>query len=199
MLKTIVALAALFAAAAAFPQNTLSPASQQVQLLGPQLVAFTGSAGNFESLVTGLTGGTPVTLTTIGADGFIQIVTFVPGSVLSPLDTARNLETARQNLIARGVAVPTAQQLAISLMGGTLVSAPGSSVAVQGVLQTALLTSTSPLTNTSNTPGFVTGTSNTPSAGTTITPVPAVTSASEVARPAPPSARGSASSGGTTT
>ena len=295
MLKTIVALAALFAAAAAFSQNTLSPASQQVQLLGPQLVAFTGSAGNFDSLVTGLTGGTPVTLTTIGADGFIQIVTFVPGSVLSPLDTARNLETARQNLIARGVAVslmggtlvtpsgstalagvltgtalpnsiqvrnelagtalltgttaglglsstnlqalrtalstgspvtltsttstgatqtmtftptprplsafeanqalqlattllaqqgilnPTPDQVRVALLGGTLLSATGTSVAVQGVLQTALITSTSPLINTSNTPGFVTGTSNTPSAGTTITPVPAVTSASEVA------------------
>src|SRR5919106_1255226 len=84
MLRIIAAAAALFAAGAAYSQTTvLSPASQQVQLLGPQLVAFSGSTGNFDSLVTGLTSGAPVTLTTVGTDGFIQIVTFVPGSPLT--------------------------------------------------------------------------------------------------------------------
>ena len=142
MLRTIAAAAALLVAGAAYSQTTtFSPASQQVQLLGPQLVAFAGSAGNFDSLVTGLTSGTPVTLTTLGADGVVQIVTFVPTAVLTPLDAARNLETARQNLIARGIATPSAQQLGVALVGGTLVT-PTGRTALAGVLTgTALPTS----------------------------------------------------------
>jgi hypothetical protein len=127
MLKPFAALAALMLSAAAFAQTTtISPNSQQVQLLAPQLVAFAGSAGNFDSLVNGLTVGTPITLTTVSSDGFIQVVTFMPGITMSTADTARALETARQNLIVRGVAAPTAQQLAIALMGGSLTTAAGS-------------------------------------------------------------------------
>jgi hypothetical protein len=138
MLKSLAALLALTLSAVASAQSTtttttVSPGSQQVQLLAPQLVAFSGSIGNFDSLVTGLTQGTPVTLTTIGADGVIQIVTFVPGSPLPAADVARSLETARQNLIARGIAVPTAQQLAVALMGGTLAT-PVGNTSLAGVL-----------------------------------------------------------------
>jgi hypothetical protein len=133
MLRSMAALAALALSAAAFAQTTVSPAAQQVQLLAPQLVAFSGSSGNFESLVTGLTAGAPVTLVTVGADGSLQIVNFVPGTALSAADAARLLETARQSLISRGVAIPTAQQLAASLMGGTITTASGSS-AITGVL-----------------------------------------------------------------
>jgi hypothetical protein len=60
-------------------------------------------------------------------------VTFMPGTTLSAADAARQLESARQNLIVRGVATPTAQQLAVTLLGGTLTTVSGSS-AVTGVL-----------------------------------------------------------------
>jgi hypothetical protein len=134
MFRQIAAIAALSFSAAAFTQTTvISPASQQVQLLAPQLVAFAGSTGNFDSLVSGLTQGTPVTLTTVGADGLVQIVTFMPGATLSAPDVARQLETARQNLIVRGVATPSAQQLAVALLGGTLTTASGSTP-ITGVL-----------------------------------------------------------------
>jgi hypothetical protein len=138
MLKPIAALVALtFGVALSFPLQaqtpTMSANSQQVQLLAPQLVTFSGSTGNFDSLVSGLTTGAPVTLATVSPDGFVQIVTFVPGTTLSALDAARQLETARQNLIARGVATPTAQQLAIAVVGGTLTTATGSA-ALAGVL-----------------------------------------------------------------
>jgi hypothetical protein len=133
MLRPIVAAAALALSAAAFAQTIFSPATQQVQLLAPQLVPFSGSTGNFDSLVTGLTSGTPVTLATVGLDGSLQIVTFVPGTTLSAADTARVLETARQSLISRGIATPTGQQLAASLVGGTLTTPSGSS-AITGVL-----------------------------------------------------------------
>jgi hypothetical protein len=133
MLRPIAAAAALALSVAAFAQTTLSPAAQQVQLLAPQLVPFSGSIGNFESLVLGLTTGTPVTLATVGADGSLQIVTFTPGTAVSAADAARLLETARQNLIVRGIATPTGPQLAASLMGGTIAGLSGTS-AIAGVL-----------------------------------------------------------------
>lgn len=113
--------------------TTLSPSAQQVQFVAPQLIPFAGSTGNFESLVTGLTTGTTVTLTTVGADGSVQIVTFTPTSTVLPGDTARVLETARQNLISRGVAAPTGVQIAASLMGGTI-TAPSGASTLTGVL-----------------------------------------------------------------
>jgi hypothetical protein len=132
---------ALFAAVAAvafgpgaFAQTTtFSPSTQQVQFVAPQLIPFAGSTGNFESLVSGLTSGAPVTLATVAADGSLQIVTFTPVTAVPPGDAARLLETARQNLISRGVAAPTGAQIAASLMGGTITTASGAS-ALTGVL-----------------------------------------------------------------
>jgi hypothetical protein len=156
MLRALLATAAALALPAAFAQTPMfspgttsasapttslstggntsfSPSPQQVQLIAPQLVPFAGSTGNFESLVSGLSAGTTVTLATVGADGSLQIVTFTPVSAVSPGDVARVLETARQNLISRGVAAPTGTQIAASLMGGTITTLSGSSV-LTGVL-----------------------------------------------------------------
>ena len=113
--------------------TTFSPSTQQVQFVAPQLIPFAGSTGNFESLVTGLTTGTAVRLATVGADGSLQIVTFTPLTAVPPGDAARLLETARQNLISRGVATPTGAQIAASLMGGTITTVSGTS-ALNGVL-----------------------------------------------------------------
>ena len=113
--------------------TTFSPSTQQVQFVAPQLIPFAGSTGNFESLVTGLTTGTAVTLATVGADGSLQIVTFTPVNAVPPGDAARLLEAARQNLISRGVASPTGTQIAASLMGGTVTTVSGTSTLI-GVL-----------------------------------------------------------------
>jgi hypothetical protein len=119
MLRLLSLLAALSLCGVALAQAPAgSTAARQVELLAPQLVAFAGSSANFESLVNGLTQGTAVTLTTVAADGSLQIVTFVPGTALSPVEAARTLESARQALISRGIAAPTAQQLAVALVGG---------------------------------------------------------------------------------
>jgi hypothetical protein len=112
---------------------TFSPSTQEVQFVAPQLIPFAGSTGNFESLVSGLTTGAPVTLATVAADGSLQIVTFTPVTAVSPGDAARLLEAARQNLISRGVAAPTGAQIAASLMGGTITTASGTST-LTGVL-----------------------------------------------------------------
>ena len=126
MIRSITAAAMLVLSASAYAQTqTLS--TQQVQLLGPQLVLFAGSPANFDSLVTGLTTGAPVTLNTIAADGSLQVVTFVPGTRLTPTDAARILETVRQNLIARGIATPTGDQIAAALLGGTVTTPSGTS------------------------------------------------------------------------
>ena len=121
--------------------TTFSASTQQVQLLAPQLVPFAGSSGNFDSLVNGLTTGTTVTLATVAADGSLQIVTFTPPSALSPVDAARLLESARQNLISRGVAAPSGAQLAASLMGGTVPTLSGTSQ-LTGVLTGTTLSPT---------------------------------------------------------
>lgn len=118
MRTILAAVLALAVVAGARAQTFTLPEAQQVQLLAPQLVPFSGSTGNFESLISGLTAGTPVTLTTLGADGVMQLVTFLPGGTMSAAEAARFIETARQNLISRGVTTPNAQQLAEALLGG---------------------------------------------------------------------------------
>ena len=144
MLRSLIAAAALALGVPALAQTTFSPTTQQVQLLAPQLIPFSGSTGNFESLVAGLTTAAPVTLATVGTDGTLQIVTFTPGTALAAPDAARLLEAARQNLIARGIAAPTGQQIAAALMGGN-VAAPAGTSAINGVL-TGTAVSPTPVT-----------------------------------------------------
>ena len=141
-MKTLIALLAFVAVQAhaqgvALPGETV-PIPLQVQRLAPQLVPFAGSQGNFENLVNGLALGVPVTITTVGADGIAQTVTFTPpgGAVPSAPDIARTLEAARQRLIASGVAAPSAQQLGEAVVGapvpvtvGTLPVQPGTAAA----------------------------------------------------------------------
>ena len=137
---------------------TFSPSTQQVQFVAPQLIPFAGSTGNFESLVSGLTTAAPVTLATVAGDGSVQIVTFTPASAVSAGDAARILETARQNLISRGVAAPTGAQIAASLMGGTITTASGTS-ALTGVL-TGTSSSPTPVLVRTDTGALQSGASN---------------------------------------
>ena len=150
-LFAIVALAAINAhAQAPAPAPIQAPAAQapvvplplQVERLEPQLVAFAGSQANFESLVIGLAAGVPVTLNTVAADGLTQSVTFTPpgGALSTPVEIARVLEAARQQLISTGIANPTAQQLA-TVLAGTAVPAtvgtttpPGAAAAAGGTV-----------------------------------------------------------------
>jgi hypothetical protein len=108
-------------------------ASSQVALIAPQLQTFAGSSANFQALIVGLTQGTLVTLSSTAADGFTQVAAFTPPAVLSAADAARALELARQSLISRAIVAPTAEQLAVTLMGGNLAT-PTGAVAVRGVL-----------------------------------------------------------------
>jgi len=95
---TLVAALAI-ACHGATAQTIVVPPTITVQRIAPQLVAFAGSAANFQNLVTGLSQGTAVQLFTVLPDGFTQVVTFTPTGALAPDQIAQALETARQRLI----------------------------------------------------------------------------------------------------
>jgi hypothetical protein len=119
-------------------QNTpqllqVSPALE-VQRLAPQLVVFAGGEANFQNLVNGLASGTVVTLST-----GTQSVTFTPAGTMTALQIAQTLENVRQSLIQRGIATPTAQQLATALVGGALPTTMGPTQ-VNGVITSTPLT-----------------------------------------------------------
>src|SRR3954447_17276978 len=115
MKQILLLCAALALPASAGAQSTqfqlgAAPALD-VQRLAPQLVSFAGGDVNFTNLVNGLALGVPVTLTTTVAPGVTQVVSFTPRGTMTPVQIAQVLESARQSLIARGIATPTAQQL----------------------------------------------------------------------------------------
>lgn len=130
----VIGIAALACnAAAQTVQTPAVPATLTVQQLAPQLVGFAGSPLNFQSLVNGLSQGTPVQMVSVLPNGFTQLVTFTPAAPLAPADIAGVLERARQQLIGFGIGAPTAEQIAITLMGGTIPTALGGAQ-VPGVL-----------------------------------------------------------------
>ena len=99
--------------------------SLEVRRLAPQLVAFAGGEVNFANLVNGLALGLPITLTSTVSPGATQVVNFTPTGTMTATQIAQTLESARQALISRGVATPSAQQIAAVLVGGALPTALG--------------------------------------------------------------------------
>ena len=152
MTRTVLLLAALALPAAAAAQSTQfqlgSQPAVEVQRLAPQLVAFAGGDVNFTNLVNGLALGLPVTLTSATAPGVTQVVTFTPTGTMSVTQIAQLLESARQSLIARGIAAPTAEQLGTVLTGGTLSTAIGTTP-VTGLVGTSTGVATNTTSNVS--------------------------------------------------
>src|SRR5206468_9083269 len=144
-MRTLVLLALCALSASAFPQAALQTQTLpstialsnplEVQRLAPQLVAFAGGQANFDNLVNGLASGTPISLTTVLPTGGTQVVTFTPSGTMTTLQIAQTLESVRQSLITRGIAAPTAQQIATALTGGPLVT-PAGTTQVNGVVTT---------------------------------------------------------------
>lgn len=130
MKRLLLLLAFAVPAANAQVQTTTVSPALEVQRLAPQLVGFAGSDLNFANLVNGLALGVPVTLTTPLATGGMQLFSFAPSGTMTPVQIAQVLESARQSLIARGIATPTAQQLGTALAGGSLATATGATAAV---------------------------------------------------------------------
>jgi hypothetical protein len=133
LLRTVFVALAAIACHQATAQTAVPP-TLTVQRIAPQLIAFAGSQANFQSLVNGLAQGTSVQLVTVLPDGSTQVVTFTPAAPMSPTEIAQVLETARQRLIGLGIANPTAEQIAVTLMGGTVPTALGGSQ-IGGILR----------------------------------------------------------------
>src|SRR5919197_3570806 len=152
MKRIVLLLATLTLSAAAAAQSTQfqlgSQPALEVQRLAPQLVAFAGGEANFTNLVNGLAFGAPVTLTSATTPGVTQVISFTPAGTLSVTQIAQVLESARQSLIARGIATPTPEQLGAVLAGGTLSTALGATP-VSGVVGTSTGLATSTQSNVS--------------------------------------------------
>lgn len=131
--------------------------SQQVSQLAPQLIAFAGGQINLDNLVNGLALGSQVTLVSALPGGQVQTVTFMPQGTMSATQIAQTLESTRQSLISRGIATPTAQQVAVALAGGALPTQTGT-VQVAGLLPAANLpaATTAAAGGTAASPGGVT-------------------------------------------
>ena len=143
-MRTIALLFSLALGANAFGQainvQTLPTAAPlsfplEVQRLAPQLVAFAGGDANFQNLVNGLASGTAVTLSTLLPTGATQVVTFTPAGSMTVQQIAQTLENVRQSLITRGIATPSAQQLATAITGGALLT-PSGPTQIGGVVST---------------------------------------------------------------
>jgi hypothetical protein len=87
-----------------------------------------------QTLVNGLHSGRPVIITTPLANGYQQTVSFVaPTGPMAQSRANRMIDLAQQDLAARGIEQPTALQIAVTLLGGTLPT-PNGDVQVPGLL-----------------------------------------------------------------
>lgn len=87
-----------------------------------------------QTLMSGLNSGRPVVIATPLASGYLQTVSFVaPSGPMPQAEAARMIELTRKDLAARGIDKPTALQIAVTLLGGTL-SMPHGDVQVPGLL-----------------------------------------------------------------
>src|SRR5438874_3881693 len=159
-----LAMTALVHAQTLQVQTGTSPVIE-VQRLAPQLVAFAGGEVNFANLVNGLALGLPVTLTTPVGAGVTQVVNFTPVGTMSAVQIAQTLETARQSLMSRGIATPTAQQIGAVLIGGQLPTAIGT-VQVTGLVSGSAVVGTSTVTQPS--PAAVMQAGSAAAGGTTV-------------------------------
>ena len=109
---------------------------QMVLQAAPQLVSFAGSPANFQSLVVGLTQGTPVRLAAPPVEGFSRVIILRPGAPLPAAQVAAMLERAREDMALLGIAQPTPEQLSAALAGGVL-NTPSGSTQLRGALERA--------------------------------------------------------------
>ncbi|MBI3919547.1 MAG: hypothetical protein HY322_21370 [Betaproteobacteria bacterium] len=114
------------------------PAVVQTRIAS-EFSAFAGSDANAQSLVTGLRNGAPITLsstsTTSGGTASTTLLTFDPPT--RPMGHGNvfiSLALAKQQLAGYGISDPTPQEIQAALTGGTITTASGQTVSLQGVL-----------------------------------------------------------------
>ena len=115
--RALVPLSAFALAAFAFSAADTLAAAQPSQLVS-QYSSWAGSKSNADSLVRGLRGGTPVMLSTTGADRTVSLAGFTPSARMSDEQVAAALAQARASLARLGIQRPSAEQIQAALIGG---------------------------------------------------------------------------------
>ena len=102
---------------------------------------FAGWAGgqqNAQALVSGLHGGTSITIATTGPDRAVSLAGFTPAARMDYDEIRSALAGARADLAHLGIRAPTAEQIQAALIGGEVRVRDGrtrqlaGSIAVQG-------------------------------------------------------------------
>src|SRR5690242_17710752 len=84
-----------------------------------------GADAAMQNLLAGLTHGTEITLYTPLANGLLEVTRFTPPTALPRPEAEAAVVTARQHLRLLDIEVPTADQLARALIGGSIETRDG--------------------------------------------------------------------------
>jgi hypothetical protein len=100
--------------------------------LSTQYSDWAGGKSNAEALITGLHGGSPITIVTPGPKNTVSIAGFTPSSSLSYSGVGSALGNAQRSLSRLGINHPTAEQIQAALIGGEIVLPSGTTTLVRG-------------------------------------------------------------------
>ena len=96
-----------------------------VVLLAARGAAAQGADAAMQNLLAGLTRGTEVMLYTPLANGLLEVTRFTPSTALPRPEAEAAVAIARQHLRSLDIEVPTADQLARALIGGSIETRDG--------------------------------------------------------------------------
>jgi hypothetical protein len=131
------ALAASLAASLAFAASAMAATAPQSSSsdnsrLAAQYSEWAGGQSNAETLIAGLRSGSPVTLSTYGANRSVSIAGFTPAGPMSHGAVSNALANAQRSLSRLGITRPNAEQIQAALIGGEIATSNGSLVEVRG-------------------------------------------------------------------
>ena len=133
------ALAASLAASLAFAASAIAATAPQSSSsdnsrLASQYSEWAGGKSNAESLIAGLRSGSPVTLSTYGANRSVSIAGFTPAGPMSHGAVSNALANAQRSLSRLGITHPTAEQIQAALIGGEVLLPDGATTQLRGAV-----------------------------------------------------------------
>jgi hypothetical protein len=132
-MKTYRALAVSLAASLAIATPAMAATvSTDSGRLSTQYSDWAGGKSNADALVTGLHGGSSITIVTPGPNNTVSIAGFTPSSSMSYSSVGTALSGAQRSLARLGITRPTAEQIQTALIGGEVVLPSGSTTALRG-------------------------------------------------------------------
>ena len=132
-MKAYRALAVSLAASLGFAASaTAATVANDSSRLSTQYSDWAGGKSNADALITGLHGGSPITLVTPGPNNTVSIAGFTPSAALSHSAVGSALANAQRSLARLGISHPTAEQIQSALIGGEIVLPSGNTTLVRG-------------------------------------------------------------------